>query len=344
MALRFLSKRSMASRLHIMGAIAQNRSNRLIARDDHHSRTLIRRVRRQMSDPEALLTATGKTGRPPKVTEELIAEVERLTCMDRRMGSARIARILTESSDFPGVSRQTVDLIRRRFLGFRFLPASSSFPLTETQIASRIRFAAYHLGNGTDWSRTVFSDESFFVMDSSRRWLWRRRGEDCSAVYHLAQKYPTKVMVFGGIARDYKSALIVVESGTVNAERYIDELLDQSGIIPDMNQKYGSRGWTFMQDGASCHTAASSIAYLNDMVNLLAEWPSGSPDLNPIENMWAVLKHRVEELRPGTKEELITLVIATWDAADISLVNNLVDSVPRRLQEVVQRQGNRTHY
>jgi hypothetical protein len=51
----------------------------------------------------------------------------------------------------------------------------------------------------------------------------------------------------------------------------------------------------------------------------------------------------VEELPPGTKEELVNLVIATWKAASMSLVNGVVDSSPKWLQEVIQKQGNSTN-
>jgi hypothetical protein len=60
--------------------------------------------------------------------------------------------------------------------------------------------------------------------------------------------------------------------------------------------------------------------------------------------MWAFLKQRVEDRRSGTKQELIDLVIATWDAVDIPLVNNLMDSVLRRFQEATREQGNGNHY
>jgi hypothetical protein len=76
-------------------------------------------------------------------------------------------------------------------------------------------------------------------------------------------------MLFGAIARDDKSALIVVEAGTVNAEGFIDDRVDQFQIRPDMNQKHGARGWTFMYDGAFCHRAACPIGSLNGMVNVL---------------------------------------------------------------------------
>jgi hypothetical protein len=62
-------------------------------------------------------------------------------------------------------------------------------------------------------------------------------------------------MVFAGSSKDYKSALIAIESGTVKAESPVDDFVDQSGIIPDMNTRYGPQQWTNMQDGARVHTA-----------------------------------------------------------------------------------------
>jgi hypothetical protein len=69
-------------------------------------------------------------------------------------------------------------------------------------------------------------------------------------------KYPAKVMIFAGISRDYKSRLILVESGTTDANSYIDEFVDQSVVIPEMNVRHGVKHWVYMQDGASVHTAA----------------------------------------------------------------------------------------
>jgi transposase len=59
------------------------------------------------------------------------------------------------------------------------------------------------------------------------------------------------------------------------------------------------------------------MAYLRDMANLLEDWPSGSPDLNPIESLWAILKRRVEELGPRTKDELIEVIVTAWESIDV---------------------------
>jgi hypothetical protein len=83
--------------------------------------------------------------------------------------------------------------------------------------------------------------------------------------------FPPKVMVFRGISRDYKSALIITESGTINAESYVDDFVDQSGIIPNMNQRYGAHEWTYMQDGARIHTASSTVAYLKTIATVIED-------------------------------------------------------------------------
>jgi hypothetical protein len=79
------------------------------------------------------------------------------------------------------------------------------------------------------------------------------------------------------------------------------------------------------------------------MATVVADWPSGWQDVNPIENMWPILKDQEEELRRGTKEELINLAIEPWKPVYIALANNFVRYRPERLQEMIRKQGNPTH-
>jgi transposase len=73
-----------------------------------------------------------------------------------------------------------------------------------------------------------------------------------------------------------------------------------------MNARYGMKQWTYMQDGPSVHRAHGTMAYLATMVRVLEGWSAGSPDLNPIENLWAILKMRVDEEKPVTRGDLST--------------------------------------
>jgi transposase len=102
-----------------------------------------------------------------------------------------------------------------------------------------------------------------------------------------------------------------------------------------MNAKYGSKGWMFMQDGASVHTAD-----LHPMTNFMEDWPSGSPDLNPIESVWVMLKRRVEEICPDSIEMLMDFITQTWNGVKLRIADNRFNSMSRRPTQVVQKQGN----
>ncbi len=54
----------------------------------------------------------------------------------------------------------------------------------------------------------------------------------------------------------------------------------------------------FQQDLAPAHTAKSSKSWLNDHGVGVLDWPANSPDLNPIENLWGIVKRKMRNKRP----------------------------------------------
>ena len=77
-------------------------------------------------------------------------------------------------------------------------------------------------------------------------------------------KKKKKEMIFGGISKKRKTPLIIIERDMVDANSYVDDLNDQSGLIPDMNFVYEIKGWTLMQDGATAQTCESTLEYLHN--------------------------------------------------------------------------------
>jgi hypothetical protein len=136
----------------------------------------------------------------------------------------------------------------------------------------------------------------------------------------------------------------LIEKGTVDAETYVDDCIDQSGLIPEMDKKYGKWKWTLMQDGASAHTAASTMEYLKLYCNVLEAWPSGSPDLNPIENFWSIMKRRISEVGADTLEQLSEIIMAVWESVTPALISGLVGSMPRRLLATERAGGGGSGY
>jgi transposase len=74
--------------------------------------------------------------------------------------------------------------------------------------------------------------------------------------------------------------------------------------------------------------------------------PSSSPDLNPIENLWHILRNNIRKrkVQPRNEEALTVALQEEWEKLDMELVNRLCLSMPRRLQAVIDAQGGITKY
>ncbi|KAF2165957.1 hypothetical protein M409DRAFT_36816, partial [Zasmidium cellare ATCC 36951] len=82
-------------------------------------------------------------------------------------------------------------------------------------------------------------------------------------------------------------------------------------------------------------------------------WPAYSPDLNPIEHIWFHLKQKVYELRPDLDNEhnkdrqleiLQSVLPEAWRAIRRDIVVNVLNSMPRRIQAVINAGGWQTKY
>jgi DDE superfamily endonuclease len=91
-----------------------------------------------------------------------------------------------------------------------------------------------------------------------------------------------------------------------------------------------------------------------DQINLdfIDDWPAFSPDLSPIENVWRILKQRVRQHLPETKEELKTAIEIEWAALTLTEINRVVWGTEKgrkwtmhdRMQAVIDNEGRMTKY
>jgi transposase len=98
-----------------------------------------------------------------------------------------------------------------------------------------------------------------------------------------------------------------------------------------------------VQDNDPKHKSKLVQNWINERVDCL-EWPPYSPDLNPIENLWADVKRRAEMDNPKTKEELEAALRKSWSEIDARLIKKLIKSMPKRCKLVLEKGGWMTGY
>uniref|UniRef100_A0A8C5MM85 Transposase n=1 Tax=Leptobrachium leishanense TaxID=445787 RepID=A0A8C5MM85_9ANUR len=175
---------------------------------------------------------------------------------------------------------------------------------------SRLQYAKRHVDKPQKfWDSVLWTDETklelFGPMD--QRYVWRRKNK----AYEEKNTLPTvkhgggSIMLWGCFASAGTGKLQRVQGtgklqrvqgtgklqrvqGTMNSLQY-QEILDDNVMQSVTNLRLGRR-WTFQQDNDPKHTSKSTRAWLQIKGWNILEWPSQTPDLNPIENLCGDLK------------------------------------------------------
>ena len=113
-------------------------------------------------------------------------------------------------------------------------------------------------------------------------------------------------------------------------------------------------GMLFIQDNAPIHTARIVKDWLRDNGIRILKWPPYSPDLNPIEHLWALLKRALYQQFPAIEQlqgprdyvemELGRALQLAWESIPEDTLRRLGKSMRRRVQAVYKAKGWHTKY
>ena len=92
------------------------------------------------------------------------------------------------------------------------------------------------------------------------------------------------------------------------------------------------------------HTSGVVQRYLANKKVTVMKWPAPSPDLKPIENLWAQLNRITMERKTTNEEELFEVLKRGWELLSIEYLHGLIESMPRRCMAVIKAKGMPTNY
>ncbi|QRV96417.1 Transposase [Ceratobasidium sp. AG-Ba] len=221
--------------------------------------------------------------------------------------------------------------------------------LTPEHMETRLNFAKIHKDwTVEDWRRVLWSDETKInrLGSDGIHWGWKRKGEG------LSNRLVVPSANFGGGSIMFWGCFSWQGVGigcrllqNLTKEGYID-ILENEFLRSLAALGLQEREVIFQQDNASSHKAHICLNWFEHHGVELMEWPSMSPDLNPIENMWAELKRRLGEYEtpPGGILELWDRVKSVWCGFDEEYYQKLIESMPKRMALVIKRKGDSIPY
>uniref|UniRef100_A0A8C2CQ57 non-specific serine/threonine protein kinase n=1 Tax=Cyprinus carpio TaxID=7962 RepID=A0A8C2CQ57_CYPCA len=120
--------------------------------------------------------------------------------------------------------------------------------------------------------------------------------------------------------------------GRVNAASY-QEILEHF-MLPSAEKLYGDEDFVFQHDLAPAHSAKTTGKWFTDHGITVLNCPANSPDLNPIENLWDIVKRKLRDARPNTLDELKAALEASWASITPQQCHRLIASMPRRIEPI----------
>lgn len=243
-------------------------------------------------------------------------EIVKISKKDPKKGSAAIQR---EISELYGVN-VTARTVRNRLMehGLYGRIARKVPLVTANQRKKRIEFSRSHQSWALNqWKYILWSDETKInrMGNDGQRNVRRPKNAAFRPKYVLpkVKHGGGSINVWGCFSWNGVGPIHRIE-GILTKEKYVE-------ILEDVMLPYAEENlpviWKFQQDNDPKHTAKLTKKWFEDNVVDVLEWPSSSPDLNPIENLWKDVKDGLQKYNIKNLDDLFEKIKLEWNAIPV---------------------------
>lgn len=218
--------------------------------------------------------------------------------------------------------------------------------LKKQHLKARLQYATAHLKDTpVMWQSVIWSDETKIELFglNTKKYVWRKpnTADDQAHTIPSVKHGGGSIMLWGCFSSSGPGELVRVQ-GIMNSGKYIDIL--EENLFKSAKSLNLGRKFTFQQDNDPKHTARVTQEWLRKKKVKVLDWPSQSPDLNPIENLWRDLKIAVHRRSPSNLTQLEQYCKEEWAKLSKDHCAKLIAGYPKRLEAVIAAKGAATKY
>jgi hypothetical protein len=335
--MKSLDLQNVVLRLHEQGLSSREISNQLVGQV---GKTTINRWLKMYNDSGKITLKSPPGPKRTIRTKKLVQQIKQHLLRSKKKKSARkLAKSLN-------LSRTTVQRVIRDDIGFKSYIKRIAPKLTDPQKQKRHSFGIWARKKirKSMTKKIMFSDEKRFDVDgvynrqNDRIYAPNREQADKDGGIHQKTKFPQGVMVWLGVCYEGVTSPVIIEKGTINHQRYIDEILP---VALKYGQKLMGNEFTFQQDGAPAHQAHQTQTWCkNHFWDFWpkSRWPPNSPDINPLDySIWNELCAQMDWSKVTNKKTLIYQIRVGVKKIRTEVVRRSIDCWTNRVYRMLKK-------